>query len=71
MEQIKPMSQTLKFMFGSVILGISAIIMIFLSQLTDPFQARWLQNIMYIFFIFANIFTILAISSYYNEIRGK
>jgi len=25
MEQIKPMSQTLKFMFGSVILGISAV----------------------------------------------
>ncbi len=67
----KPIPTTIKFLFVSVGLGISAMVMVFLSGLTDSVQARWLNYMMYIFFIFSNLFTVLAISSYFSEIRGK
>ena len=68
MEQLKHIPQTLKFMLISIALGISAMIMAFLTALVDTrIETRWLTNIMFAVFVFSNIFTILAISSYYDE----
>ena len=65
---MKPIPSILKYMFGSLILGImSMVITILLPASENVVTQYWLKNISYAFAVFSNIFTILAIWEFMDQ----